>query len=465
MPSTRTSAGSRAFAASGWRSFQRSRPTRASALDAAREISMIGTFVLAPAGRRRTRALPLGRQSGIPVAGGDRRCPLGSDLRRRPAGLATARLVLGVGTPLARRLDAWRLAGLLGVVRRPRGVALALRLVPLRQLEQRLQRADRLVDPAPRVADPGEPLGHRRDRERLGLAARDLVPGQRRRDARVGQRPDRVGRGDGSVLGVLVVVEEDAVALLLPPLRRRPSGHARLDVARQRQSRAADLGIRPATLDAHVDVDPAGARRLRPPDEPHSFERLLAGHRDVADLRPFDARYRVEVDPQLVGMVEVVRADRVRVEVDAAEIDDPGQSGGLVDDDLVCRPTRRKRQLGSPDPVGRVLGRPLLEERLLGDPVHEPLERHRPAANAGQRAFGDGKVVVDDVELRVAGVREVDLLRVRDRDLVAADLDDLLGRGHVRTIPLDTAPPPTDDGPTGHSAWSRVVDSGPDRSS
>ena len=45
-----------------------------------------------------------------------------------------------------------------------------------------------------------------------------------------------------------------------------------------------------------------------------------------------------------------------------------------------------KGQLGGPDPVGRVVGRPLLEERLLRDPVDEPLEGHRPAAGAAERA-------------------------------------------------------------------------------
>ena len=143
------------------------------------------------------------------------------------------------------------------------------------------------------------------------------------------------------------------------------------------------------------------------------------------------ARDRVQVDPQLVGVVQVVGADRVRVQVDAAEVDDPGKRRGLVDDDLVGRPTGRERQLGRADPVGRVVRGALLEERLLGDAVDEALERHRPAADAGQRAIGDREVVVDEVELRVPRIGEVDLLRVRDRDLAAADLEDLLRRRHA----------------------------------
>ena len=49
----------------------------------------------------------------------------------------------------------------------------------------------------------------------------DLIPREWRRHARVGPGPHRIGGGDRPILRVLVVVEEDAVALLLPPLARR----------------------------------------------------------------------------------------------------------------------------------------------------------------------------------------------------------------------------------------------------
>ena len=187
-------------------------------------------------------------------------------------------------------------------------------------------------------------------------------------------------------------------------------------------------------------MDAARSRGLRPADQAHVRQRISAGHGDVADLRPLDAGDRVEVDPQLIGMVEVVGTHGVRIEVDAAEVDDPGQGRRVVDDDLVGRPARRERELRRPDPVGRVVRRALLEERLLGDPIDEPLEGHRAAADTGQRPVGDGEVVLDEVQLRVPGVREVHLLRVGDRDLVAADLEDLLGRRHGDTIPLDSHP-------------------------
>ena len=91
----------------------------------------------------------------------------------------------------------------------------------------------------------------------------DLAPLERRRHARVGHRAHRVLRGDGVVLGVLVVVDEHADALLLPPLRRRAAGHAALDLAGQGERGAADRAEVPLLLDADVDVDAARAAGLR----------------------------------------------------------------------------------------------------------------------------------------------------------------------------------------------------------
>ena len=52
---------------------------------------------------------------------------------------------------------------------------------------------------------------------------------------------------------------------------------------------------------------------------------------------PKEPRERIEVDAQLVGMLEIVGPHGVRVEVDAAQIDCPGQPCGIVDDRLPGR--------------------------------------------------------------------------------------------------------------------------------
>ena len=222
------------------------------------------------------------------------------------------------------------------------------------------------------------------------------------------------------------------MALLLPPLRGRERRCPSLDIAGEGERRPTDLRVGPAGLDPDVDVNPARAGRLRPADEPNGLERLAADHRDLADLRPLDARDRVEIDPQLVGVVEILGPNRMGVEVDAAEIGDPGEPGRLAQDDLVGGSSGRKRQLGRVDPVRSVFGRSLLEERLALSAVDEAFEGHRPTGDAAQRTVGDREVVVDQVHLGVAGLGEVDLVRVRHRDFSAAALEDFLAGRHAQ---------------------------------
>ena len=170
------------------------------------------------------------------------------------------------------------------------------------------------------------------------------------------------------------------------------------------------------------------------PTSPTDSRDSLRDHGDVADLRPADAGHRVEVDAQLVGMVEVVGPDRVRVEVDAAEVDDPGEACRVVDDDLVGGTAGREGQRHRPQPLGPVLGRPLLEEGLARGAVDEALQRHRPPTGAGEGARGDREVVADEVELRRPDRLEEDLARVRDHDLAIAEPEDLLLLRHARML-------------------------------
>jgi ribosome-associated protein len=100
-------------------------------------------------------------------------------------------------------------------------------------------------------------------------------------------------------VGILVVVDEDALAaLLLPPLRRHAARHAPLQLAPERDRGVAHVGERPARLDPHVDVDAAAAGRLR---EARIAQLLQQRARLGGDL------HRVGEDPVLDG--EVVRDD------------------------------------------------------------------------------------------------------------------------------------------------------------
>ena len=187
-----------------------------------------------------------------------------------------------------RGLHARRLVGAAGEVRRPGRVALPLGPLPRgRELEQRLERARGAVDARPpdRRAGPGGP-GTVRSVKSAGSQAGSSSQVSGRRDARVGRGPHRVGGGDGAVLGVLVVVEEDAVPLLLPPLAGGELGRAPLHLARQRQRRPPHLGEAPARRDPHVDVDAARAAGLGPAGEAVLREHLAHQQRPPAGRRP-----------------------------------------------------------------------------------------------------------------------------------------------------------------------------------
>ena len=351
--------------------------------------------------------------------------------RRCSGGAARAR---SVRAPLG-RLHPGRLADLLLVVRRPRRVRQPRRLVPGRQLQQPVQRPGRIVHRRPRVPDRGEPGGHGVDRERAGVARRHLVPAQRRGHPRVRHRAHRVRRRDRAVLGVLVVVDEDPVPFLLPPPGRGLLRRAALDLAGQRHRRAAHLAERPARHDPRVDVEAARPGRLRPAGQAVVGQHRPRHHGHVPDLRPLHPRHRVQVHPQLVGVVQVPGPHRVRVQVDAAEVDHPGQLGRVADHDLLGGAAGREAQLGGLDPVRALPRGALLEERLALGALHEALQRHRPAADAAQRARGHRQVIPHQVQLGVPGPREVDLLRVGDRHLPARHLDHGLRTRHVSKAP------------------------------
>ena len=158
------------------------------------------------------------------------------------------------------------------------------------------------------------------------------------------------------------------------------------------------------------------------------FEHLACDERDVEDLSPADPGHRVQVDAQLVGMVEVVGAHRMRVEVHAAQVHRPDQPGGVVQHRLLGRGARRVLELGNGDEVGPVRRRTLLENRLLPDALDEPLEDHRSIPHAAQRPVGHRRVVLHQVQLGQPDLVEDHLVGVGDGHLRSTDLERLASR-------------------------------------
>lgn len=223
----------------------------------------------------------------------------------------------------------------------------------------------------------------------------------------------RIGGGDGAVPGRLVVVHEDLFApLLLPPGRGHPVGHPALQFTPGRDGGAAHLGEGPARCDRHEDVQAAPAGGLGPAAQvPVLVEHLaqfVGGAHGVLVVR---TGLRVEVDAEFVRAVDVVAAHRPRVEGERAVLRGPEHGRHLGGAHLVGTAPAGEGDVGGRDPVGHVLGCPLLEEVLALDSVRVALQGGGAVAQGAQDAVTDGEVVLGEVQLREAALRKEDLVR------------------------------------------------------
>src|SRR5829696_4530727 len=139
-----------------------------------------------------------------------------------------------------------RVSALLREVWGPWGIAETALLVATGQVKQLFDRTCVIVDVRGRVALLPYALRHRVEAELGRVDVGDLVPLERTADSRVRHGPHRVPRGDRPIARVLVVIDEDPVALLLPPLAGGVPRQAPLDLARQRQRRPSHLDVVPA---------------------------------------------------------------------------------------------------------------------------------------------------------------------------------------------------------------------------
>ena len=101
------------------------------------------------------------------------------------------------------------------------------------------------------------------------------------------------------------------------------------------------------------------------PREPDVFGQPISPSRSLSrmdDLRhpakliPAHARHRIEIDPQLVRVIEIVGTDRMRVEFEAGEVRHPGQPCRITRHDFLRGATGREAQRDDVDPGGREVG-------------------------------------------------------------------------------------------------------------
>ncbi len=300
----------------------------------------------------------------------------------------------------AGRRDAWRLALHLAKVRRPRRVSESRGFIGRRQLQQLLQRAWFIIHSRMRIAQLRESRGNRQDGEIGRVAIGNFIPIERRRYARVGDGSDRIRRAGSSILGVLVIVEEYAVAFLLPPLGTGQDGNPALHCSRKRYGRAPNFGEGPARLDPRINVHSARAASLRPAAQSHFLEECLHLQTDGTNIVPTDARSGIKIDAQLVGMIQISRSHRMRVQLNATQVHNPGKSGSVVHDELFRCSAGWKSQRNRAKPIRMVGGSALLIERLAVGSVNESLEHQRPIYDSAESSVRDGQVVSNHIELR-----------------------------------------------------------------
>ncbi len=136
--------------------------------------------------------------------------------------------------------------------------------------------------------------------------------------------------------------------------------------------------------------------------------------RDLPYLGPTDAWHRVEVNAQLVGMVEILRTHRVRVQLETCEVGHPGESGGISWHHLFGGTSGREAEGHDLDPGWPRLWRTLLIKELTFDAVWVAHEHVGPPARRAEGTVRHCEIVADEIHLGVARLREQHFPGVRD---------------------------------------------------
>jgi hypothetical protein len=125
------------------------------------------------------------------------------------------------------------------------------------------------------------------------------------------------------------------------------------------------------------------------------------------------------------------------VQLQVGQVGQPDEGGEVVGDDEVD-PAVAGLQRHRAHPVRRVRGPLLLVEVSAVHAVGITLERQRAAAQVRQQRRRHARVVLDDLALGEADLGIEDLVEVRQRQLLAVDLDllALAGRHEWARYPL-----------------------------
>src|SRR5271154_4682696 len=145
-------------------------------------------------------------------------------------------------------------------------------------------------------------------------------------------------------------------------------------------------------------MHPARPAGFGPAAKAHLVQQGLHFERDRTHVGPTDAGTWIEVNPQLVRMIEIGGAHRMRMQLDAAKIYDPCQPGSVIDNDFFRSAARREREGYRPQPLGALRWCALLVEGLAFGAVDVSLEDERTVTDSSERAPRDRQVVANQIQ-------------------------------------------------------------------
>src|SRR5688572_16244069 len=105
-------------------------------------------------------------------------------------------------------------------------------------------------------------------------------------------------------------------------------------------------------------------------------------------------------------MIEIIEANRVRMQLQACQVCHPQKRGGVSRNDFFSSPSRRKVQGDDVNPVGAGLRGALLKKEFAVNAVRIAHEHVRPVAGGAQGAIRHREIVAGEVELRVSALRK-----------------------------------------------------------
>ena len=109
------------------------------------------------------------------------------------------------------------------------------------------------------------------------------------------------------------------------------------------------------------------------------------------------------------------------MQLDAAQVRDPGKAGRIGDDREVRLVARWIVDVHGLEPLRMGHGHALLVEEVALDAVGVSLHLHRPSGDVVKDRLGNVDVVLDEVAFGQAHLGKEDLLEIGDLDLAAGD--------------------------------------------